>query len=189
MTDESCGCSARLSNVHYVDSYGSNFLIRGDSPLCDCDPKGNSCCFDYEGLKKALANAEQAPTNLPATYYISDVCLLQFDNQNEIGEIKTEWQYFLNNPAQGEFHHWQTAGTACCALDQRFSDVNYMSFALDSLDQWLENLPTRVDTLRQWLETAVPPAGIDGVVIYWHCSGRKDSTGEMIGAYYVRYME
>ena len=76
---------------------------------------------------------------------------------------------------------WPTKGTGLSPRDPSLEDVRgYLAWNLAS---WLRDpLVARVDTLREWLADP-SKLGITGpLVIYVHCYGGCDRTGELIGS-------
>jgi hypothetical protein len=195
-------------SLRYVDRVGNHYLFRGGAPLtsvrdpnnprnCIPDPNNPDKClqvFDYAGLTKAIASAPNVPSvpPPPATQYY--LVIIDLVHSNEASEIEPALSYFNDpeNPSrtsQGQANLWDTNGTAVCYFntpqDQRAKLVT-------TIEQWLgDPLVWRVATIRSWLEDATQvPSGRPGVpiVIYVHCDGGCDRTGEMIGAYRLRYM-
>lgn len=59
-----------------------------------------------------------------------------------------------------------------------------------NIDGWLSDpLVWRVEKLRTWLENPSELGIMGPVVIYVHCFGGCDRTGELIGSYAMRYMD
>lgn len=190
-------CGATMANevgkVRYVDSKGSNFLFRGASPLT-----GNPPEFDYEGLKQALKNATPSGVKFPEKYYLIDVNLLQSENSGDgvnpgdLDNIVAEYSFFKNDSSRGEIHVWGMRGTGINATCKEF-DGETGVYLTRHLDDWLnDKLVERVRCLRDWLEfgnrdSSNPRLGLP-VVIYMHCAGGCDRTGELSGAYYLRYL-
>ncbi len=183
-----------VQNVHYVDSVGTNFLFRGERPLTG---DGISyATFNVDGLKKAIAEqADLAGVILPPSYTLLDISLLWMEDIDEPVQaakervfLVAEISFFQSNPQLGQVHSWTSKGTALNPRDAPLSsaDRDYLAMTLDS---WLSDpLVWRVDTLRAWLEDP-SLLGITGpVVIYVHCYGGCDRTGELIGSYAMRYM-
>jgi hypothetical protein len=151
-------------------------LVRGPLPSNAVDG-GTSYAFDYSGLTYAI-NA-QLPS--PTPYYLIDVCLL---HANETAEITAEQTFFNDNPHLGELILWDTNGTATCVFEV---DPAKRENCARTLDSWLpEPLVARIEQIRQWLESPSPQADLPSVVVYVHCDGGCDRTGEMIGAYLLR---
>jgi hypothetical protein len=185
---------SNVKNVHYVDTVGTNFLFRGERPLTGDGI--SSAVFNLDGLKKALAEqAEQARVALPPSYTLVVISLLWI-NENEDPEqaarerglLFEEISFFKANPKIGQVHSWRSEGTGLSPLDPALSsNRDYLAM---NLDNWLADpLVWRVEKLRAWLENP-SELGITGpVVIYVHCFGGCDRTGELIGSYAMRYMD
>jgi hypothetical protein len=177
----------KVGNVHFVDSYtnsnGTNYLFRGSLPLIHNED--DSYTFNTPGLKDAILQAAaEAKVELPEIYQIRDINLLQWQNPDEDPRILTEYYHFLNNPGDGEFLFWETNGTGVCPLDQPLMEPAVRNYLALNLDQWLgDQLVYRMDMLRSYLETDTTPT-----VIYAHCEGGMDRTGELMAAYYMRWM-
>jgi hypothetical protein len=166
-------------SLRFVDKVGRNLLFRGGKPI-------TNGAFD-PALKTALAKAYDG---MPAQYYLVVICLLH-TNSDDSPDIAAELEYFEND--SGEIHLWDTLGTELCCFDRTPAERDRM---LKTLDQWLgDPLIWRIATLRQWLETSqlpfrpqTDPQADLPCVFYVHCSGGCDRTGELIGAYRLRYM-
>ena len=60
---------------------------------------------------------------------------------------------------------------------------------MKNLDAWLpDKLAARVEQLHQWLVHGIPGVKLP-VVLYIHCMGGCDRTGEMAGAYALRWLK
>ena len=168
-------------SLRFVDKVGQNLLFRGGKPI-------TNGAFDL-ALKAALAKAYDG---MPAQYYLVVICLLH-TNSDDSPDIAAELQYFENSSGEGEIHLWDTLGTELCCFDRAPAERHRL---VKTLDQWLgDPLIWRVATLRQWLETSQLPFQPQPnpqpdlpCVFNVHCSGGCDRTGELIGAYRLRYM-
>ncbi|HWK88524.1 MAG TPA: hypothetical protein VNP72_00965 [Longimicrobium sp.] len=165
--------------VFFVDSAGGNFLFRGSVP-----DQGDE--FEFDSLKAAIiAAGADSGVVVPQNFYMIDVNLLQLENPGEPQDVLDEFQFFTANPDMGQLRYWRTQGTPVSAENpnQVFSGPFRDSLIAD-LPAWLgEPLLDRVDSIRAWLED--PSRG--PTVVYVHCIGGCDRTGEMIGAYALRY--
>jgi hypothetical protein len=172
-----------VTNVHFIDQCGSNFLFRGAEPLTGSAPDWQ---FNYGGLKESIAKAATAAkVKLPEDYRIIDISLLQLENADEIPKVQTEYQYFQDHPDQGEFHFWETNGTSLCPIGRSFPNIKFRNWLAINLDSWMgDTLVHRIETLRSWLEKPGP-----ATVIFAHCHGGDDRTGELAGAYYMRFLK
>jgi hypothetical protein len=145
--------------------------------------------FDYRGLAEALKVADKT---LPAKFYLVDISLLQvYHNTGQASErekLQIEYSFFHANPKVGQWVFWETDGFWQCAVDKGKDGLtilfrDYMDVRVPS---WLpDSLPQRVDQLRQWLTKGVN--GHSPVVLYVHCEEGCDRTGELIGAYELRW--
>ena len=176
---------SEVGNVHFVDSVqaiegGTNYLFRGSKPLND----DNS--FNYTGLVTAIKNAgRKANIIIPADYKIYDINLQQWENAGEVPQIVSEYEYFQKNSGQGWFDFWETKGTGLCPFDAPLREEAVTKFMALNLDAWLpDTLISRTEKLHQILTFSQPTT-----VVYVHCSGGDDRTGEMIGAYYLKWMK
>jgi hypothetical protein len=148
--------------------------------------------YDYDGLVKAIASAPNlppVPPPPPSQYFLVIVNLV---HPNEVGEIELALTYFNepDNRQRGQINLWDTNGTPVCYFT---TEEDKRGRLVETIEQWLgDPLEWRVATLRSWLEdaTLLPAPGPVGmpVVIYVHCDGGCDRTGEMIGAYRLRYL-
>ncbi len=180
------GVIKEVSNVHYVDSVGTNFLFRGGLPQT-----GNPPVFNYKGLKRAVINAgKQAGVKIPASFYLIDVNFLNIENPKDARWISVEQRFFRTKPALGRIQVWGMNGIGLNVNDPALAANR--EYLARNLDQWLnDKLAKRVETLRGWLE-GPSPAGHGQIklpiVIFIHCVAGCDRTGEFAGAYYLRYL-
>jgi hypothetical protein len=176
-----------VANVHYVDSFtsprGTNFLFRGALPLTG--DAANGYTFNYGGLKSAINKAAiSANVKIPEDYKLIDINLLQWEIPDDVPKIQAEYNYFNENSDKGLFMFWETKGTGLCPFEPPLSTEGVQTFLAQNLDLWLSDmLISRTDDLRLALEISEPTT-----VIYVHCNGGDDRTGEMIGAYYLRHL-
>ena len=185
---------SNVKNVRYVDSVGTNFLFRGERPLAGDDV--SPAVFNLDGLKRAIGEqAEKAGVALPPSFTLVDISLLWIDDTHNPGQaarerglLFEEFSFFRAHPEIGQVHSWTIKGTGLNPLDPALSSArDHLAMNLDS---WLSDpLVWRVEKLRTWLENP-SELGITGsVVIYVHCFGGCDRTGELIGSYAMRYMD
>ena len=106
----------------------------------------------------------------------------------EKGLLFEEISFFKANPQIGQVNSWTSKGTGLSPLDPSLSFAR--DYLATNLDSWLSDPQVwRVERLRAWLENP-SELGIKGpVVIYVHCFGGCDRTGELIGSYAMRYMD
>jgi protein-tyrosine phosphatase len=179
-----------ISNVRYVDSVGRNFLFRGAHPVIE--RAGAPPEFDFEALRTAIRNASlEAGKDLPANFTLVDISLLWVenpqDNNRERAILHAEDVFFSSHPELGQLHMWPMYGTELSPSDPSIGP--HREYLADHLDEWLPDpLIFRVETVRKYLEDPAA-AGVSGpVVVYVHCYGGCDRTGELIGAYSLRYL-
>jgi hypothetical protein len=179
-----------VSNVRYVDSIGQNFLLRGAHPLIE--QTGVPPEFDYAALRTAIEKAARdAGCEVPANFTLVDVSLLWVenpqDNNRERALLIAEDAFFTAHPGFGQVHMWPMHGTSLDPADP--SIAVHREYLAQHLDEWLQDsLVSRVDTVRKWLEDPAAAGMHASVVIYVHCYGGCDRTGELIGAYSLRYL-
>ena len=173
-------------NVHFVDAIQRgpeqfNFLFRGPNPLTPDPPYS----FNYKGLCDGLETAAMKARNvLQKPYRIIDINLMQWENADEVPMILTECKFFRDYSDLGEFHFWETNGTGLCAMDEALADPNVRNHLAISISSWLgDRLESRMEQLHNWLEFEPPTT-----VVYAHCEGGIDRTGELMGAYYLRWL-
>jgi len=182
-------------NVVFVDRVGNNFLFRGPLPLTASPEPNQPYLFNFHGLRQGMENAaNKAGHELTWPYRVIDINLLQWENANEIPMIETEYKFFQDRPDLGEFHFWETNGTGLCPVEPPLSDPNVQNYLATNLGIWLtdrladlppdQQPPGRMQQLRTWLETETEVP----TMIYAHCEGGIDRTGELMGAYYLRWM-
>lgn len=186
------------SNVLFVDAVpypdGSgryNFLFRGPNPLTSTQPYQ----FQYGLLEDNMMTAAAAAGfQLSQPFHLIDINLLQWENANEVPMIEAEYNFFQDNPGLGEFQFWETNGTGLCPLQPPLNDPAVQQYLATNLPLWLtdrladlppdQQPPGRMQQLRYWLEAQNDMPN----VIYAHCEGGKDRTGELMGAYYLRWL-
>jgi hypothetical protein len=179
-----------IPNVRYVDSVGQNFLFRGAHPVTE--RAGSSQKFDEEALQSAIRNASrEAGRELPENFTLIDISLLWAenpeDNNRERALLRAEDAFFTSRPERGRLHMWPMHGTELDPADP--SAAAHREYLAEHLDEWLPDpLIGRVDTVRKYLEDPAAEGVSGPVVVYVHCYGGCDRTGELIGAYSLRYL-
>ena len=175
-----------VGNVHYIDAVGQNLLFRGGLPQY-----GTPAVFNYDGLKLALTNAgKRAGIKVPDAFYLFDINLLNIENPSDAQRILTEQDFFRAKPGLGRIQVWGINGIGLHVNDPALAGKR--EYLARNLESWLnDRLASRVETLRGWLESS--PSTFTGnrnlpVVFYIHCVAGCDRTGELSGAYYLRYM-
>lgn len=167
----------QYGSLRYVDHFENNFLFRGPAPII-------VQTVDYDGLVAAIRKSAPPSSPIPQDFFLIDINLLHSDDE----KVCIEYKFFQKHPNLGEFIWWETDGTETCYYK---CDLEKRTHLVATLDEWLEkpSLITRVNTIRNFLKK--PPDGLKDrpIVIYVHCYGGCDRTGEMIGAYMLRYMQ
>jgi hypothetical protein len=75
-------------------------------------------------------------------------------------------------------------GTGLCAMDDAFAVPNVRSYLAKNIESWLgDQLHDRMQQLHNFLAFEPPTT-----VVYAHCEGGIDRTGELMGAYYLRWL-
>lgn len=179
-----------VPNVRYVDKFGRNFLFRGAHPVIEIT--GKPARFGYEALRSALENAgRDAGQEIPSSFTLIDVSLLWVENpqdhNRERALVMAEEAFFSTRPDLGQLHMWPLQGTRLDPADPSIG--MHRQYLAQNPDSWLsDSLVVRVETLRKWMENS-STFGVTGpVIIYVHCFGGCDRTGELIGAYSLRYL-
>lgn len=169
------------TTLRFVDKVGDNFLFRGGSPIY------NQSIFDYDGLSDTMKNWVGV---WPERHYLVDISLFIDDgpNGNDHKELAVERAFFDLEPDRGQLVWWPTTGTSQCYWQTESDQRDHL---VRTLDDWMsDKIIERTDALRYWLETGnLPQPSPTGLpyVFYVHCDGGCDRTGEVIGAYRLRY--
>jgi hypothetical protein len=180
--------SNSYASLRYVDYVGSdligNYLFRGPSPVV------NGQSFDEDGLTAAIQEAPLPPGTppVPGVFNLMVVSLLNTsggDAQSlmvEITHFETQPPIIPPGGPSGNLVLWETLGTDQCYYQTAQPSRDQM---VATLDDWLPDpLIWRVAALGRYLRAALPPT-----VVYVHCDGGCDRTGEMIGAYMLGQMK
>lgn len=182
------GGNGAVSNVHYVDSVGANFLFRGGNPVDDSDN------FNFTDLHDAIISAgNESGVKVPKSFYLIDVNLLNQVYNDDLDNLLDEFEVLYDHPELGKLIFWDTRGSDLDPEDSLIkSNASFRQFLYKNIDGWLnDNLIVRVDTLRELLTGSGTNLGISidrPVVIYVHCIAGCDRTGELISSYQMRYM-
>jgi|GEM_PF-4202973 len=186
--------------VHLVDTYitneNNNFLFRGSDPVL------RSSGFAYEQLVDLMkTDAKRKGVTLPDDFYLIDVNLLFFEK----ADILVERQYFDQYPERGEFVNYPVFGHIGGNKFERTIHIadkgtqfirHFLSYPIFGV---LERIFKDVEKAEQALTDLDIKAvhGLRGlltqkrdkpIVVYVHCVGGCDRTGEIVGAYRMQYM-
>nr|CAG4712515.1 unnamed protein product [Naegleria fowleri] len=181
--------------VRLVDANPSlqRFLFRGNTPV-------TSSQFDLVALQRTLSKVTHSLHNmnftLPSQYYLVDISFL-FELQHD---LKVEKQFFQENPQVGALAHWTILGALVNGTD--LPDWLRKELALNEAKWDLEDqLLSRVPQLHAWIweKDSIHSALSNGlfnsytegtpIVFYMHCEAGMDRTGEVAGAYYLKYFK
>ncbi|XP_062501413.1 uncharacterized protein LOC134178556 [Corticium candelabrum] len=110
------------------------------------------------------------------------VNLYSYLNPFEFTDEDVELQFFKGNPSLGKYYNWIIVGDV--VDPDWFSEAIRKEMAVYLNDWQLDHLPERVDLLRKLLHSNLSLPN----VIYTHCEAGTDRTGEVSGAYYMRYL-
>jgi len=162
----------KYANVALVDKSGDNLIFRGPEPL----EKG---VFDYDNLVKAMSNLTQMPT----TFFMWDISLLNPKTPNEGKDTDVEKAFFAANPNKGAFVLWTINRSS--QSPYKFSPDVIKEKALNLSTVVNDDLPYRMSNLSQSLaeKVAVPR------VIYFHSEGGTDRAGEVAACYYMQFLK
>jgi len=166
-----------FTTLSFIQNVGTNLLFRGPEPMV-LDH------FDLEGLTLEMELiAFLEGFKFPTKFYFVDFCLLQVSTTDK-GDEKIERQYFEEYPDAGKFCWWPTNGTKLMVYDYNVSTVRRMVQAWDESSKWIDPLPKWMKTVHMLLQAKheLP------YVLYLHCMGGKDRTGELAGSYYMQFM-
>ena len=151
-----------------------NFLFRGPEQTV-------LGMWDDAGLR--LQMRLLAPS-LPHDFHLVDLCLLNAVDDVPAEDI--ERRYFAHHPDKGRFVWWPTNGTKLDAFNVSVASRAAAVRAWRPNSSWIDPLPWWVDEIDELLHT--PRADNRSTVVFIHCHGGKDRTGEVAGSYYMRHM-
>lgn len=177
----SSSATIAYSRIHLVDHDPAtgNLLFRGNMPT------NGSHDFALETLLQYLrqrANESSVPFPHAGEFTLYDISL---NNDFDGKDFKAE-RDFWNDPSTaslGKFINWPL-GLAGILSPSHFSASKVQSMANGSV--WkIDQIPDRVQQIRNWLTTPLPSK--KPLVQYVHCTAGCDRTGEVVGAYRMRY--
>ena len=181
-----------FTRVHIVDHVvaptgKSALLVRGNAPL-ECFSK-NNCTFAYnlvmEYVRRRAANASISLPANDSKIYLLDIT---FEGVLDSGFF-AEADYWADpqNAAKGAYMQWELFGAPIWASELPNSTVQRM-LENPSTEIWeIDQLPTRLDIMRSGILASGPKAGYDALVVYVHCAGGCDRTGEFVGSYRMAF--
>ncbi|KAJ3438085.1 phosphatase [Anaeramoeba flamelloides] len=158
--------------VHLIDSYQGNYLFRGNEPVI------NGTFFAYpeltETMKKIIeAQGFTAPTN----FELIDMNFLNLFSKKEAENTKIEEDWYQKHSQSQNFFAWPIYGSV--TDPDMYTDEERKKKAL-TFDNWdIDRLTPRLKITYDLLHK------VDTLpkLIYFHCEGGKDRTGEFGGSY------
>jgi hypothetical protein len=182
-----------FNKVHLVDAqsskgpgYPSNsFLVRGNAPL-RIAPTTGDIVFAYEDvLNCSRARVQEANGTFPSND--SRVYLVDITFENAFDKyFENEALFWANatNADKGKYLHWELLGAVEWATGMTTAQQDAM---IQDGTVWKEDqVPVRIQLVRDML-LAGPPSGYDALVVYVHCAGGCDRTGEFVGSYRMNF--
>eukprot|EP01059_Diplonema_ambulator_P010084 TRINITY_DN2007_c0_g1_i1.p1 TRINITY_DN2007_c0_g1~~TRINITY_DN2007_c0_g1_i1.p1 ORF type:complete len:261 (+),score=98.84 TRINITY_DN2007_c0_g1_i1:47-784(+) len=170
-----------MIDYHDFGDGTGNFLFRGNAPI------KNESSFAYDELVSVMGQrANASGVAFPSKFYFVDITL---DNDFDGSVFTIEREYWAKQGSTQDFGimlHWLFAETAG-VLPPSAVPVEFERRKIcDSGDLWLvDQLPTRLAFTRSMLLTQrydkLP------VVMYVHCVGGCDRTGEFVATYRLQY--
>ncbi|XP_065920115.1 uncharacterized protein [Dysidea avara] len=150
-----------------------NFLFRGNQPI-------NGTQFAYTSLVTTMRSlAKSAGHDFPDNFTLLDVSYL---NVFEEKDYMVEKKFFEANPNKGTLYNKIIVGSLIPPPQ------NDLTLTKDTVKAYVENgfdkLPEKMKFFRDLLYTK----GDRPIVIYGHCEAGTDRTGEVSGAYYMKYL-
>jgi hypothetical protein len=173
--------SSGVKHVHLIDTFGNNMLFRGGSPEVDKS-------FSFSTLVASLElAAKQLNATLPSRYFTIVINVENLDTTGFTSEdgtnVVSEHAFFANNSALGQFYFWHMVGTSSHPAASLF-DGQRDWLAATYADWGTDKLVSRVETLRTMLTSQNSPIPL---VIFFHCDCGCDRTGQLAGAYAMRF--
>lgn len=164
--------------LHMVDKVGPNLLFRGNSPLSKDYSK-----FDYDSIISEMQKVScKRGIIFPETFVMLDVSLLDPDVYDDQFCLNIEREYFKQNPNHGMLLNWIVLGETI--NPDNMSNKTEMRNMAKDLNQWSHD---KVPYLVQMLGEYMNMHNYTPLVIYLHCMAGVDRTGEIAGAYALRY--
>jgi hypothetical protein len=163
--------------VHLVDRHAGagNFLFRGDMPVANGS-------FQYDALVQALrASAAEYGTPLPTSFKVIDISLVNELTSEEKQRLAAEKAYWTAHPERGQLISNPIYGSL--TSPKLYPSAERRKLAARPSIGHLGDLVDRMRTL-----LTSPTADGIPVVLYVHCEAGKDRTGEVIGAYAMKYL-
>lgn len=191
----SSGYGPDVWHVRLVDSHGANKLYRGGSPEVSKQaiakkthspqvPERNynaSAPFNWTALTEAMERASALPKAFRVVM-VNLESLSYGEGGMDGGHVAKEWHFFHKNPQKGALMFWRIVGA-----DSPYPGVldESRAWLVKNFDMWdSDQMSNRVAQLRTMLMT---PTSLP-TMIYIHCDCGCDRTGQIAGAYAMRYL-
>ena len=169
-----------------------NYLFRGGSPDTG---KESATVLNISDLRASLAQAaHEENVTLPANYLLLDISLenlktsFHFVPGRDGYHVQAEYEYSADNPHLGDFIFWEMHGTSEAATHPALEKSRPWFAA--TFDSWNnDRLVERVERMRWFLANGRTSADSSErpLVIFAHCDCGCDRTGELFGAYAMRF--
>jgi len=171
-----------VPHLHLVDhnAASGNFLFRSGVVVQNAQ-------FQYQSLVQQMAVEVTAKGfAFPHSFDLIDIDLTNFDQYgHDIDASTVEFDFFNANASAGSFKWWLTRGASANYTSLVASNPPLALFQVQTFPAWFgDQTVARSAALRQLVTTKQQRPQI----ILFHCDCGCDRTGEMAGAYYMRYM-
>jgi hypothetical protein len=172
--------------IHLVDWHTgvNSYLVRGNEPI-QKDSNGN-WFVDYPLWMTYIRDAANAK-NVTLPVNNSDIYLLDITFENSLNSgfnTEAEWWKNSTNAALGGYLQWLLVGDL--VQPGEVSEKEREKMVREGKIWDIDKIPERVRHMKAILEQG-PPAGYKALVVYVHCQGGCDRTGEFIAAYRMAY--
>eukprot|EP00753_Platysulcus_tardus_P001272 PLAT11228.2.p2 GENE.PLAT11228.2~~PLAT11228.2.p2 ORF type:complete len:251 (+),score=116.18 PLAT11228.2:26-754(+) len=162
--------------LRFVDKVGQNLLFRGNLPLNENLKFAWLDVVDTMQQRAAAANV-----TMPSDFHLVDFSLLTPLSPINQQHIQAEHAWFDDHSELGE---WISAPVYGDAVSPFLINSNLRAAMMDHYPHWqIDDFPSKLDHVRSLVETQ----GDRPVIVYFHCEAGVDRTGEMYGAYMMKY--
>lgn len=164
--------------LHLIDNKNNNFLFRSGSPLTH-----HLTHFDIDAITKEMEK-KVIERNLtwPKYYKILDISLLEKNKTDDAYVLDIESKFFSKNYKLGVFFNWPIYGNMWSPND--ISNSTQRQKLAKTFEKWSpDDLPTLIEFLRYFLCKQYD----ESILILIHCMQGVDRTGEVSGAYEMKY--
>lgn len=182
-----------FNKVHLVDAqssrgsgYASNsFLFRGNAPLVNSPSTGEPVFAYDEVLNYTRTRVAEANGTFPANNSLVYLVDITFENVfDKFFENEALFWANATNADKGKYLHWELLGAVEWATGMTTAEQDAM---IQAGTVWKEDqVPVRIQLVRDMLLNG-PPSGYDALVVYVHCAGGCDRTGEFVGSYRMNF--